>query len=243
MRKPGRVPLSAVDYLSGQIQGPGQTQRGCTLLFCQVGISGTHGKAVRLPDNRSPVDGDVKIQIFHHPADDQKLLIILSAEHRPVRLHNMKKLGHHRGDTLEMIRSRHAAKVLRDSCQFHISLETGRIHLFCGRQEHGIHAFGCSKGFVFFQIHRVCVKVLVFPELGGIDENAYHNPVTKLSPFSHQRQVPFMEKAHGGDQADGFIYFPGRLDPIPDSGDGAENFQLSKTLLCIEWTSTVKAIR
>ncbi len=51
------------------------------------------------------------------------------------------------------------------------------------------------------------------PELSRIDENRYDDTVRMPAGKAHQRQMPFVQKAHGWNQADSSVLIPGILKP------------------------------
>ena len=64
---------------------------------------------------------------------------------------------------------------------------------------------------VAFVIAGIAVKVLPGPELGRVHEDADDNGVALLPRPPHEREVAFVQKAHGGHKADGAALVPERL--------------------------------
>ncbi len=71
-------------------------------------------------------------------------------------------------------------------------------------------------------------KVLPRRELGRIDEDAGHGPLGALAGAAHQRQVPLMQGAHGGDQGDPLALGAPAAHPRSELGHGADGGQVER---------------
>ena len=81
-------------------------------------------------------------------------------------------------------------------------LVAGRVHLRRGRGEDDVDAVLAGELEVASLVSRVAVQVGGLTELGGIDEEAQHDRVAPVARRGEQREVPRVEGAHGGHQAD-----------------------------------------
>ncbi len=100
----------------------------------------------------------------------------------------------------------------------------GRIHI-CdrgGEDDIGAGLFGHRR--VAAQIARVGVVILAGAELGRVDENREHEQIAARAPGAQQRQVSFVEKAHGRHEGDPLAFamrLPAEsLHPLDVGDDG-----------------------
>jgi hypothetical protein len=141
-----------------------------------------------------------------HAPHDHQLLVVLLAEHGHARLHAAEQLHHHRADALEEARAELAfqdvAQVIR---RLHAVFLRLRVHVRLGRREQHVHAFALQLLDVVLQRARVFVEVLVRAELQAVDEDRRHHRVAMLARQAHQRQVAFVQVAHGRDESDAVL--------------------------------------
>ena len=80
--------------------------------------------------------------------------------------------------------------------QGHIGLKSIGIQLIIPGNKNGFGTFFFQQIQVSFQ--RPGVGRQVFPrcKLGGVDKNAHHQGVTMPQPFTHEGEMPFMQKTH-----------------------------------------------
>jgi len=74
--------------------------------------------------------------------------------------------------------------------------------LFGCRGEEHIHSHLLGQPGVPLQVPGITLQVLGGPELGGIDEQAHHQPVADFTGIFHQAQVTLMKIPHGGHEGD-----------------------------------------
>src|SRR6266545_401417 len=101
----------------GLLQGaqcPGQCQRRAALVGAQVGVARRQRQPVQLTHRRGHVDGECEIEVLDQPLHEHRLLKILAAEHRNVRLHDVEQLGDDREHPREVAGPRGAFERVRD---------------------------------------------------------------------------------------------------------------------------------
>ena len=95
------------------------------------------------------------------------------------------------------------------------------VHLAHFRSEQQIGAEGGKPGRVRRLVAGIGLQILVRPELGGVDEQAHAGASRPGQGQAHQRQVPFVQGAHGGHKAHRFPGRPPGADTGAQIGDGA----------------------
>jgi hypothetical protein len=161
------------------------------------------------------------------PPDHEQLLVVLLAEHGDIRLGLVEQLGHHRGDTAEEMRPRHALEPLARP----VDRDPGRVSL-------GVHhrdvrhpdELRSGRGElveVARLVARVAGEVLGRRELARVDEDRDQHPVGALKRPADQREVPLVQGSHGRDEPD---LEPGPLpyaDPGPQLGQRPDDGRLA----------------
>ncbi len=133
-----------------------------------------------------------------HAAHDHQLLVVLLAEHGDARLRARQQLHHYRAHALEEAGSEFAfqdvAQVVR---RLHAVFLRLRVHVALGGRKQHVDAFLLQLLDVVLQRARVLVEILIGTELQPVDEDRRDHRVTVLTRQAHQRQVAFMQVAHG----------------------------------------------
>ncbi len=80
------------------------------------------------------------------------------------------------------------------------------------------------------ELARIFLKVLGPIELGGIDEDGHHYVASLFSCAANQRTVPFVQSAHGGDQADGQPALTSQRDMLAHFRNGAQKSHVRQSL-------------
>ncbi len=102
-----------------------------------------------------------------------------------------------------------------------------RIHLLWRRREQEVDAGLLGERHVALLVARVAVEILSRAELGRIDEQARDDRVRFGSSRGEEREMPFVEGAHGRDEADlgegleGFANLGDRPDDLHGTGSAA----------------------
>ena len=122
-----------------------QRQCGGALGRAEVGISGTHGQAVRFSYCGNSDNIDVKIQIRNHPTNHSQLLVVFFPEKSEMGFDDIEEFRDHRSHASEKNRPGKSAKMKRESLQVDISLESLPIQLLSRGMKYRIHAFASSK--------------------------------------------------------------------------------------------------
>ncbi len=151
--------------------------------------------------------------------NQRHLLNVLLPEAGHVRLHQVEQLRHHRQHAAEMARPRAAFPTLRGLTRHDPDFRARWVHGVDQRREQQVDPASRGQAPVARQIARILGEVVVRPELERVDEDAEHDRVRPTARFIHQREMPLVEIAHGGHQADPTAL--GHLDgtPGPERGD------------------------
>ena len=117
-----------------------QQGRNLALFGREIDVARGEREPVCLAHDRRADNLHRNIEIAHQLLDDQKLLVVLLAEHGDVGSALHEELGDDRGDAVEMIGPRRAAQALRQIADLDKGLEAFRIHLGGFRRENEIDA-------------------------------------------------------------------------------------------------------
>ncbi len=196
------VPLSLLEAPLGGEQAVADAQGPLPSLGRQVAVAGTQGQSVRLPHRGRHQDVHGQVQVLHHPADDGGLLQVLLAEEGQVRLHQVEQLGDHRGHPAEMARTEPPAQGVAHGPHFDGRAEAGGIDLRRLGNEQDGHPQAQAQVLVPLQVPGIPGQVLPGAELGGVHEHRNHRGVAPGRALADQGGVPFVQVAHGGDEAD-----------------------------------------
>ena len=188
------------------------------LLGRQVGVPGRHREAVLFADERRADDPHGNVQVAHHAADHGELLRVLAAEHRHVRARDVEEFEHDREDAREMDRPERPAHDLGELRLDERDGRVGAVHLLGRRREDGVDPLGAQQREVALFVARISLEIFVRPELGRIHEDGDDDAPGLLFGEADEREVPFVQEAHRGDDGDGFS------GAVPRVGEGGEGF-------------------
>ena len=107
--------------------------------------------------------------------------------------------------------------------QQHAGREAGRIHLLDRGKEDRVRARGDELGAILVEGARILLEVLMRRELRRVDENRDDDASRMAPTFRHERDMAFMQGAHGRNQRD---LFAGRMpaaDRFTHGRDRLEN--------------------
>jgi hypothetical protein len=107
------------------------------------------------------------------------------------------------GDSAEVARAGDAVEAVGDFGNFDEGGGAGGIHLVDGRREEDIDLFGAKQVAVGVEGARVFGEVLGGAELLRVDEDGRHHDVAGGARGMDQREMAFVERAHGGHESDG----------------------------------------
>src|SRR5690606_29742266 len=102
-------------------------------------------------------------------------------------------------------------------------LKAGRIELLGRGGEDERDADGLALRHVALLVARVARQILVRTELGRVDEDARRADVGAAQPLAHEREVAFVEVAHGGNQGERLSLSLQLGDPGAYLGGGSED--------------------
>ena len=139
-------------HFPGSVQGLNQAQGCGSLVLGQIGVSGTHGKAVGFTERGAAQYLNGKVQIPDQAADDGQLLEIFFAENRHVGVREIEELGDHGGHPPEVNRPGLAAEVSGKRFKVNVGLESVRVDLLGGGGEYHCRAFVPALGEVPLEV-------------------------------------------------------------------------------------------
>jgi hypothetical protein len=92
-------------------------------------------------------------------------------------------------------------QLVREAFDLHPGPEVLRVHLLDGRDEQIVDPRGLRERGVDLLAARVALEVLLFPELGGVDEDRGDDDVAFPPGGLEERHVARVQRAHRGDEA------------------------------------------
>jgi len=151
------------------------------------------------------------------------LLVVLLAEIAAVGHRHHQELAYDRGDALEVAGPEGAAQAVGQLRHRHGRELRAGIHLL-GAGHIGYAATGGLEfGEVARLIARIGGEILVGTKLAGIDEDRSHRNVTTIKCALHQAGMALMQRAHGGNHADGATRGTEFADRTTQIGDGSHD--------------------
>jgi len=206
-----------------------EARREVALARRQQPVAGAVGEPVVVAHHGHRRDLHRHAQVRDQAAHDHEVLVVLLAEHRDVRLHDLQQLGRDRRDALEVARPRLA---LEDARQLrHVdarrALEAGREHLEGGRREQEVGAGLARQLLVVLGGARVAAVVLLRAELQRIDERAHDHARCALAGVGDQRQVALVQAAHRLHQRDRLAGGAPLRHPLAHRLDAGDRLHLS----------------
>ena len=132
-----------------------------------------------------------------HVLDDAQLLVVLLAEHRHLRLHDVEELEHHGADADE---EPAAELALDDVAELRgrrdlVALRDG-IHLLLAGREDDFDALALELRAVVGEGARILVEVLGRGELQAVHEDRGDGAVAVPLRDAHEREVALVQVAH-----------------------------------------------
>ncbi len=153
-------------------------------------------------------------------ADDLELLVVFEAEVGAVGLGDVEELGDHGGDALEVAGARRAFELVGEAADDDHRVEAALVHLGHVGLEDGIDAILGGDSLVASGVAGVLLEVFDVVKLGRVDEQGHHGDIVFGFGSAQEGAVAFVERAHGGNEADGFAGAPGGGDLGAEGGDG-----------------------
>ncbi len=168
----------------------------------QIGVARRQRQAVIITLGWHADNLDFQIKVEHQTPDDGKLLKIFLAKQRGIGPHLVEQLGDNRRDAVEMARPCYPVQPLANAGHRNIGCKPGRIHLVgAGRPQNGAAGFRQQPG-VRCLASRVAREIFACPKLARVDENGCHDMVRHQLCCLDQRDMPGVQRAHGGHQRD-----------------------------------------
>ena len=120
-----------------------------------------------------------------------------------------------------MDRAGKTAKSFTDLFLLHPAGKISGIHVIDSRSKDHIHILAFAKSFIPFEVPGIAVIILVGTELGGVDKDRNRDGIrTVFACGINEGKMPFMKKAHGGDQAHSLALFFCVHAPFLEFGNG-----------------------
>ncbi len=82
----------------------------------------------------------------------------------------------------------------------------GGIDRVPGRREKDLHSGLRAEPAIALEVAGITAQILLGPELGWVDEQAEHDTIGLRPRPANQREVAFVQKAHGGNKPDFFFF-------------------------------------
>lgn len=143
-------------------------------------------------------DRDRQGELRHHALDDAQLLVVLLAEHRGLRLHDVEELQHHRAHAVEEPAPELALEDVAElGRRRDLVALRNRVHLALVGREHDVDARALELRAVGGEGARVGVEVLVRGELQPVHEDRRHRAVAVTLRDAHEPEVALVQVAHG----------------------------------------------
>ena len=119
----------------------------CAFLRSEVSVAGACCKPISLSHGGKRLDGDGKIQVAPHAANDGELLPVFLSENGMCGLRHKKKFGHNCANSIEMACSAASAECRRKLRLTHCHAGIGCIHLTGAWKKNGIRSrsLACSE--------------------------------------------------------------------------------------------------
>ena len=136
------------------------------------------------------------------------LLDVLLTEDRDVGLNDVEQLCDDGQDPREVPRPRRTVPSRGEGCRHHRDRATAAKNLVRLRGEKKIHAARFGETGIAIAIARIAREIFVRSELEWIHEQAHHDDLRALASAVDQREMPFVQRAHGRDERDSLPVAP-----------------------------------
>ncbi|KAJ0302637.1 hypothetical protein COL516b_007177 [Colletotrichum fioriniae] len=198
-----------------------QQRRDPASALAEVDVTRAQREAVVRARRLADDDVHGEHEVFHHAADNDRLLNVLLAKVYALRLHNIEQLHAHRRDAPEESRSARALEDLphrrnRHKAPFTPDLLPGEargIHLPRRRRKHSAHAaehIPVARQLAVqvpqdFGVARPGYRVLCDAELGRVDVDGDDDMVVLAGGGADEGEVALVEGTHCRDEAYGAV--------------------------------------
>jgi hypothetical protein len=176
----------------------------------QISIARAHREAIGLARRGRADDLDRHAQIDRGAPDDQELLVVLLAEHRDVRLHDVEQLRDDRSDAHEVTGPERAAQDVLEHRHMDARgrLLSARIDVGDFGREQQIDVQRIQHTPVVSGRARVSGEILVRTELQRIDEDADDHALRQLRRTADETAVAGVQVAHRRHERDALAVAP-----------------------------------
>ena len=170
-------------------------------------VAGTEGESVGFAHKRHTDDFGRTSQICGHPLEDRQLLVIFFAKECIIGAAEPQEFRDNRRNATEMAgtccTTQNVAQIL--------DFDPGRalavgIQRFDRRNEQNIGTTRLHFFEIGLFVTRIGRVVFVWTELRWVDEIADDDEISFCASRANQRQMAFMQIAHGRHQTDGFAF-------------------------------------
>ncbi len=182
-------------------EGAAENERLAAIVRGKIAVAGAHGQAIRLADDGADDQFEIEVEVADHATQDGDLSGILLAEEGFVRGDDVEQLGYDGGDAAKVAGAGGAVEAILDFFDLNEGGGAVGIHLGGIRREEQIDVLGFEEAAVGLEGAGVFREVLVGGELGGVDEDGGGNRIAGGFRGADEREVPVVQRAHGGNQA------------------------------------------
>ena len=168
----------------------------------EVGVPGGQSEAVRIADRGEDADLEPEVEVAHHLRDDGDLLRVLLAEVGPCGSHDVEELEADGGHAAEVSGPVLAFEQSRKLFDLYPGLVARGIELLRRGSEQQVDTFLLGHARIALLVAWVAPEILAGAELRRVDEEADDDDLVLCPGGAEERQVPLVERAHRGNEAD-----------------------------------------
>lgn len=220
----GAEPFRGIGFAAGggllertrELGGEGSLRRG------EVLVAGAEGDAIGVADGGDDGDFDRDVEVADHAADDVYLLGVFLAEVGGGGADEVEEFEDDGGDAAEMAGAGGAVAALGDSRFLDEGGVVGEIEIAGGKDEVG--AGLATEGEVVAAGAGVAGEIFLRTELDRVYVDADDDAPAFFPRAADEGEVAFVERAHGGDEADGFTGTNPGGALAADGSEGADDF-------------------
>ena len=170
----------------------------------EIGVARAEGEAVGVADDGADDDLRREAQIGDHAAEDGNLGRVLLAEEGAIGFGGDQQLGDHGGDAAKVAGAGCAVQTIAEGWDFDKGgIGAVGIELFDGGAKSTSAPSAAASAQSASNERGIAAEILVGAELRGVDEDADGDVRARGAGGANQRGVAGMQRAHGGNEADG----------------------------------------
>ena len=165
------------------------------------------------------------MQIARHLPDDARLLRVLAAEKRLLRLNDFEQLQYDGRDAAKMSRPHAPFEAFREALDIHPGAKSRRINFRGLGREQIIDARVFQLFAVRFERARIFLEIFAGAKLRGIHENGSDHRLAFGDGRANEREMARVQRAHGGHEAGGAAFGARLARHLLHPFDGVDGFQ------------------